>query len=95
MHKSDNPEKKYYVELEGSSGRRKRVYFGAAGMNDYTTFPALEREERKNRYIQRHRANEDWSASGIETAGFWAKHILWNQPTISESLRDTKIRFRL
>ena len=93
LHKSDKPDKKYFVELGTESGRRKRVYFGAAGMNDYTKFSALERDERKRRYMERHQANEDWGQSGMDTAGFWSRWILWNKPTVKDSLADTLRRF--
>lgn len=93
LHKSDKPDKKYFVEIESAAGNRKRIYFGDSASKDYTLHSPLEREERKRLYIQRHSATEDWSASGKETAGFWAKHILWNKPTINASLIDTKMRF--
>lgn len=95
LRKSDRPEKKYYVLLEGESGREKRVYFGDSASKDFTLFSPLEREERKRRYIARHSAREDWTKSGIESAGFWAKHILWNKPTVSASLADTRRRFNI
>jgi hypothetical protein len=91
---SDNPEKKYMVEIE-RDGRRKTIHFGARGFKDYTSFSSLEREQRKRNYISRHQSKEDWSESGIDTAGFWAKHILWNKPSISASLAETRRRFNL
>lgn len=93
LHKSDKPDKKYYVELDTGSGRTKRVYFGAFGMNDFTTYSPLEREKHKKAYIERHKVSEDWN--NPETAGFWAKHILWNKPSVHASLLDTKHRFNL
>jgi hypothetical protein len=95
LHTSDRPEKKYYVVLVGDSGREKRVYFGDAASKDFTLFSPLEREERKRRYISRHSAREDWTKSGIETAGFWSKHILWNLPTVSASLAATRRKFNI
>jgi len=86
LHKSDKPEKKYYVELE-NDGRTKRVYFGDAYSNDYTLWNPLVREERKRLYIQRHKAREDWT--DINTPGFWSRWILWNKPTVKASLKDT------
>ena len=50
-------------------------------------------EGRKNRYILRHEKNEDWSKSGINTAGFWSRWLLWNKPSIKESYEDIKKRF--
>jgi hypothetical protein len=36
---------------------------------------------------------EDWSDPS--TKGFWSKNILWNKPTIKESLNITKKKFKL
>lgn len=92
--KSDQPGKKYMATIE-RDGRQKTIHFGASGYNDYTSFPALEREKRKKAYIGRHKSREDWTASGVDTAGFWSKHILWNKPSVQASLADTRRRFDL
>ena len=82
------------VEIE-RDGRIKTVHFGASGYKDYTLFSALEREQRKKNYISRHKDKEDWSISGIDTPGFWAKHVLWNLPSVSASLAQTRRAFGL
>ena len=66
-YKSDKPEKKYYI----ITNTNKKIYFGAAGYEDFTTH---KDEERKQRYITRHKKNEDFTKSGIDTPGFWAYH---------------------
>lgn len=43
---------------------------------------------RKERYINRHRKNEDWDDPN--TPAFWAKHLLWNKTTLLESIADIK-----
>lgn len=86
---SKNPEKKYDAVIE-REGREKTISFGQKSAKDFTT---TGDKERKQRYIARHSARENWTDP--ETPGFWAKHILWNKPTIAESLRDTKARFNL
>ncbi|MFZ4598691.1 MAG: hypothetical protein ACOYNN_08615 [Terrimicrobiaceae bacterium] len=93
LSKSTRPEKKYEVKLLGNSGREITIHFGAAGMLDYTLTPVAEREERKLRYLARHKATEDWT--NPETAGFWSRWILWNLPTVSASLQYVKKRFFL
>ena len=77
---------KYYIITK--SGRK--VLFGAAGYSDFTKH---KDEDRKQRYISRHKNNENWSKSGIDTAGFWSRWLLWHKPTITESYRDIKKRF--
>jgi hypothetical protein len=77
--------KKYDAVIDGG---RKTIPFGAAGMSDFTQH---KNEERKNRYILRHQKNENWN--DYNTAGFYSRWILWNKPTITESIRDTNRRF--
>ncbi len=88
LYKSDKPDKKYYIITYND----KKVYFGAAGMSDFTHH---KDEARKQRYINRYKANETWSKSGVDTAGFWSRWLLWNKPTIKESYMDIKKRFNL
>ena len=38
----------------------------------------------KNRYIQRHKKNENWN--NPETAGYLSRFILWNKPPIKQSI---------
>ncbi len=53
------------------------MYFGASGYSDFTIH---KDEQRKQRYIKRHN-NENWSKSGIDTAGFLVSFVLGiNQP---------------
>jgi hypothetical protein len=87
LRTSSRSDKKYMVKVGD-----KIIHFGASGYSDYTIH---KDEERKRRYDQRHMPREDWSIYGIDTAGFWAKWILWNKPTIDESIRDIEKRFRI
>ena len=87
-YKSDKPGKKYFIITESN----KKVYFGASG---YSDFPTHKDEARKQRYINRHKNNENWTKSGIDTAGFWSRWLLWHKPTIKESYLDIKKRFNL
>ena len=65
------------------------VHFGSP---EYENFMHKD-EGRKRLYIIRHEKNEDWTKSGIQTAGFWSKHLLWNLPSLTASIRDTERRF--
>jgi len=62
------------------------------GYNDFTK---TRNEDMKSSYIARHKVREDWSKSGILTAGFWSRWILWNKPTIKESVKYTIKKFHL
>ena len=85
ISKSSNKSKKYDARIDG----RKTISFGAAGMSDYTIH---KDDERKQRYLDRHRKNENWA--DYNTAGFYAKNLLWNKKTLSESIKDTNTRFK-
>lgn len=93
LRKSEKPGKKYDAVLETDQGREKTVSFGDASMKDYTLHPASIRDERKEAYLARHAAREDWNDP--TTAGFWSRHILWNKPTVAASLADTKRKYNL
>lgn len=80
--------KKYAIIISGD--RTKTVHFGADGYEDYTTH---KDPKRKEAYISRHEKNEDWTANGIKTAGFWSRWLLWNKPTIRGSLSNINKQF--
>lgn len=82
---STRSDKKYMVQFDD-----KTIHFGAKGMSDFTKH---KDKSRKERYENRHKVNENWN--DINTAGFWAKNILWNKSSLSESIRDTEKKFSL
>ena len=77
LSKSDRAAKKYKVRAGN-----KTIHFGATGYEDFTTH---KDPKRKARYLARHK-NENWDDP--ETAGFWARYILWNKDTIKDSIAD-------
>ena len=92
-------DKKYKaVLINTETGREKSVKFGQSGAMDYTKYYKRDGKEvadmKKKSYIARHsKAGEDWTASGKDTAGFYAKHILWSEPTVQASLKKMLKRF--
>lgn len=87
--KSTNPDKKYMAIFEDcQTTRRKTTHFGSVGYSDYIHH---KDPERKKRYIERHRKNENWKDP--TTAGSLSYFILWNKPTLRESIADYKRRF--
>ena len=70
----------------------RNIKFGASGYEDFTTH---KEDNRKQRYIARHIAREDWSKTGMYTPGFWSRWLLWNKPTLEESAQDIKKRFNI
>ena len=70
-------------------------YILSFGHSDYSDFTKHKDEERKERYINRHKNNEDHTKSGVKTAGFWARWVLWSEPTITTSINKLNKRFNL
>jgi hypothetical protein len=85
-YKSDKPEKKYFI----ITNTGKRVYFGAAGYEDFTTH---KDEARKQRYIARHKKNEDWD--DINSAAFWSRFYLWEKPSKKLAYEEIKKIYKL
>ena len=75
----------------GGLKRGKTVHFGQKGAGDYTTHKDAGR---KASYLARHGATENWGKSGIATPGFLAKNVLWNKPTLRESIDDLNRRYK-
>ena len=81
-YKSDKPGKKYYI----ITNEIKKVYFGAAGMSDFTIH---EDGQRRQRYINRHK-NESKFWHDPDTASYWALKYLWSYPTKEEAYQHIK-----
>ena len=87
---SSSKGKKYMAIFYDKDKKVKTTHFGSAGMSDFTKHGD---EERKKRYLDRHRKNENWNDKF--SAGALAKFILWNKKTLSASIADYKKRFGL
>ena len=85
IRRSKKADKKYDAVIDG----KKTVSFGAKGYSDFTQH---KDPERKQRYINRHKKAENWNDP--KTAGFYAKHVLWNKPTLTSSVADINKRYK-
>jgi hypothetical protein len=88
IKKSTNTKKKYMAVFYEDKKKIKTTHFGAAGYSDYTKH---KDNQRKKRYMSRHRTRENWS--NPMTAGALSRYILWNKPSLRESINDYKKRF--
>lgn len=86
LYDSTRADKKFMVITPNNL----KIYLGQLGYSDYTIH---KDEQRKERYISRHQKNEDWT--NLNSAGFWARYLLWNKPTIVESILDIDQRFNI
>jgi hypothetical protein len=79
--------KKFMFHISSS-----KIYFGQASASDFTLH---KNEARKKLYIKRHEKNESkfWNKSGIDTASFWARFLLWEKPTLKESYEYIKNKY--
>jgi hypothetical protein len=84
LGKSNKEGKRYMVLVND-----KTIHFGST-MSNYTMHKDMER---KKRYLDRHKARENWNKSGISSSGFWSRWLLWNKPTLSGSIQDLFKRF--
>nr|AAL73467.1 Tlr 6Fp protein [Tetrahymena thermophila] len=88
---SEKDNKKVKVVIfDEKKKRKKTLHIGQVGYQDYLQH---KDEERKQRYIERHQAREDWK--DVLSAGFWSRYLLWNKKTIQESIEDIEKRFDL
>lgn len=93
--------KGYTQLLKGTNGKKfkmifydkmrkkiKTIQFGAVGYEDFITHGDLQR---KQNYIQRHSANEDFN--NPMTAGSLSRWILWDKSTLSAAYKSYRQRF--
>ncbi|NIQ79356.1 MAG: hypothetical protein GTN93_14965 [Anaerolineae bacterium] len=66
-----------------------KVHFGAEGMEDYTIH---RDDERKRRYLARTQ-HQDVSYPASPAA--LSRFLLWNKPTLKESVEDFKKKFNV
>ena len=78
---SDNAGKKRAkAEFFNKEGKKiKTTAFGMEGSKG--TFYDGATEEKKKNYIGRHEKREDWTKSGLMTAGFLSRWVLWSERT--------------
>ena len=70
------------------------THFGARGYNDYVSYSEIGHnlaDERRRRYVVRHRGREDWSDP--RRAGTLSRYVLWEKRTVPAAVRAFKRRF--
>ncbi len=84
IKRSAKKDKQFDAIVDG----KKTISFGSAGMSDYTRH---KDDERKKRYMNRHKKSEDWNDA--KTAGFYATHVLWNKTSLQASVTEINKEF--
>jgi hypothetical protein len=85
LSKSSRAGKKFMIK-HGN----KTIHFGSSDYEDYTQHGD---DDRKQKYLARHKKREDWDDP--LTAGFWSAHLLWNMKTIPKAIKDIEKRFKI
>lgn len=92
FNEANDNKHKYQITFQNlDTKREKTIKFGAYGMGDYIyyykTLGKNEADKHKDRYIKRHSGmNEDYE--NMLSKGALSMRILWNKPTLKESLID-------
>ena len=84
------PSGKLQSEVFDINGKKKTTKFGAVGYEDFTKTRDINKREA---YLARHKTRENWDDP--TSAGALSRWILWNEPTLSLSIKDFKKRFKL
>lgn len=90
IKRATNSRNKYTAIFYKDGKKVKTTHFGAAGMSDYTKH---QDATRKARYLLRHKHREKWD--DYMSAGALSRWILWNKPTLKESIESYLQKFRL
>ncbi len=92
IFKKENDKKHKYKAIfyDDNNNKIKTVKFGGYGYWDFT----IHKDDiRKQRYLNRHKKPENWN--NYMSAGALSRWLLWNKPTLKESLEDFKNKFNL
>lgn len=99
LYKSNKPQKKYVMIMPTPYNHKH--YFGASLYRDYTLMnnknskfyePSKEKRDKvKNAYLNRHKKDP----KGIHQPSTLSDMILWNKPTITESIKDYENKYNV
>ena len=81
---SDKTNKKFMAILDN-----KKIHFGDSRYSDYTQ---TKDDKRKKAYLARHKHD---NYNNPNYAGFYASNLLWNKPTLKQSIGDTNKKYNL
>jgi len=85
LEKSNRTNKKFMIIM----GDNMTHHFGDARYEDYTIHKDTAR---KDRYIKRTASQPQ---GNIHSPAFWSLNLLWNKPTLKDSIKDTERRYNI
>lgn len=87
---SDKKDKRFKVIVDN-----KTIHFGLKNPKK-GTFIDHQDKKLKDAYIKRHSAlNEDWTKAGLKSGGFWSRYLLWNKPSLRDSIKNIENKYNL
>ena len=85
IQKSNSPNKKFTAIIND----KKTIHFGDSRYQDFT----LHRDtERKKSYLSRHKHD---NFNNPNDASFYSTNLLWNKPTLKESIKATNDKYNV
>jgi len=91
VRRANDGKHKYVAEFLMETGRRRRSYFGAEGMDDYTI---THDKEQRARYRERH--GGDLKTNDPTRPGYLSYHLLWGDSTsLRRNIAAYRNRFNL
>ena len=88
IKKSSAQNKKYTAVIDNGK-TSKSIHFGNKNYEDFTIH---KDPERKKAYLARHKHDK---TSNPLYAGFYASNLLWNKPTLRESIKNTNDKYNV
>ncbi len=96
---STRKDKKLMAKFYKDNKLIKTTHFGAKNYKDFTIYSKGNKkiaEEKKASYLKRHVVRENWS--DYTSAGSLSRYILWNRPTVAQSigvyLKTFKLKYK-
>ena len=86
---SDKTFKKFTALINDTKNNNKKIHFGD---NRYQDFTKHKDTERKKAYLARHKKD---NATNPNYAGFYSTNLLWNKPSLKESIKNTNEKYNL
>ncbi len=84
IKKSDKNDKKIMAVIDD----KKKIHFGAKMYEDYTMH---KDDTKKKSYLSRHKHDNHTDPL---YAGFYSTNLLWNKPTLKESIQNTNEKYK-
>ena len=75
--------------IDNTNNNKKTIHFGDSRYSDYTLHKDTER---KKAYLSRHKHD---NYTNPNYPGFYATNLLWNKPTLKESIKNTNEKYNL